>query len=369
MARGLGPLARTIVVGAVAGAGLYALGAWIDGNYFLWGPLADVTLDASAWFVGLYAGDVYLDAPARILGTGTFRVIVTKYCSGLEGLALFGLFFGSFLVLARERLRLARAIWVLPAGMLLVWVLNAARIAALIALGSYYDPKLAVDAFHTHAGWPPLIAVALGCVAATTRIESFRRVRANDEPGARAPRARRHRGPPPPAARRRRDESRRGRVPRRVRDLGAAARPGRRRGAVAPPRTLPRPAIALAPHVVLLAAFALAVWLVFDPTDPAGSSPPSWLADANAVLAALWWTSAAVSYVVVTPVVEELAFRGYAQRRLTAARFGTGPLRAALTLRRRRFRARLRPAAPELDRRCPRRRSLQPRGGAARPPR
>jgi len=150
-ARAFAPLRGALVGGAALGTALFWLGFWIDGNYFLWGPLADVTLRASAWFVGLYTDGVYLEESTRILGTERFRVIVTKYCSGLEGLALFGLFFGAFLVVARDHLRIGRALWLLPIGMLLVWTFNAARIAALIALGHYYDPQLAVDAFHTHA--------------------------------------------------------------------------------------------------------------------------------------------------------------------------------------------------------------------------
>lgn len=343
------PLVNALAGGAVIGSALFWLGFWIDGNYFLWGPLADVTLRASAAMVGLYTDGVYLEESTRILGTESFRVIVTKYCSGLEGLALFGLFFGAFLVLARRRLRLARALWLMPAGLLFVWAFNAARIAALIALGHYVDPQLAVDAFHTHAGWPPLIAVALGCVWIATRVPAFRPAPTAAGAGAATL------GPTAPGmvpspsdaaspAVARRDPATTaylvpllavvgtGLVAGAFLDESSTAAPARIAVAVLVLASLrgglPRVGSlrgivdgALQLHVWILAAACLGLWMAVDPEQGAGGAPPAWLDGATFLARSSFWISAALGYAVVTPLVEELAFRGFVQRRLVTPDF------------------------------------------------
>jgi exosortase E/protease (VPEID-CTERM system) len=337
----LAPIARPVVAGVLVGSALFWAGRAVDGNYVLWGPLADVTLATSAALLRLVTEDVHLEESTRILGVGSFRVIVSKYCSGLEGLALFGLFFGAFLVLVRSRLRLARAAWLLPAGMLCVWFLNAVRIAALVALGAFHDPRLAVDAFHTHAGWPPLVAVALGCVALTTRVPFFARAGALERAQDTATATRGARAPDGTAAHL-------------VPLLGVVAT-GLVAGAFlehggssAPLRALVGAALlwsvrrslgvqdlgralrafagAFAQvHVWLFGAAALAVWLAFDAERGLGGTLPGWLAGAHPAAALAFWVLAFASYALVTPCVEELAFRGYLQRRLVHAEFEAVP--------------------------------------------
>lgn len=344
----LAPLWRALVAGGIVGTALFWLARFVDGNYFLWGPLADVTLATSAALLELVADDVHLEQDTRILGVGAFRVIVSKYCSGLEGLALFGLFFASFMTLLRARLRIARAVWLLPAGMLVVWSLNAVRIAALVALGAFHDPQLAVDAFHTHAGWPPLVAVALGCVALTTRVRWFASVGASGAAGViAAPLAAVEHTPT-----RERDGTSAyllpllavvatGLVAGAFLDHGANSAPLRvlvgaallwRVRAALPGRGDVRALLAatrsalLSPAVWLFTAAALALWIVCDTTRGTEGAPPAWLANAHPLAAAAFWCAAFASYAVVTPLVEELAFRGYAQRRLVSARFEEVPL-------------------------------------------
>jgi hypothetical protein len=342
----LAPLWRALVLGGFVGTALFWLARFVDGNYFLWGPLADVTLAASATLLELVADEVHLEQETRILGVGSFRVIVSKYCSGLEGLALFGLFFASFMTLLRSRLRIARAVWLLPVGMVVVWSMNAVRIAALVALGAYHDPQLAVDAFHTHAGWPPLVAVALGCVALTTRVRWFAAGSAVGAASAVSPAI-------APATLRERDGTAAYLVPllgvvatglvagaflehgansAPLRVLVGAALLWRLRGAL-PGRGDVRGLLAstraalLSPAVWLFTAVALAAWIVCDTTRGAEGAPPAWLGSAHPLAAAAFWCAALASYALVTPLVEELAFRGYAQRRLVSARFEEVPLK------------------------------------------
>lgn len=346
----LAPLWRVFALGAVVGTALFWLARFVDGNYFLWGPLADVTLSTSAALLELVADDVHLEQDTRILGVGTFRVIVSKYCSGLEGLALFGLFFASFMTLLRARLRIARAVWLLPVGMVVVWSLNAVRIAALVALGAYHDPQLAVDAFHTHAGWPPLVAVALGCVALTTRVKWFAATATTGTNSTVAT------APPLTVAERSATRERdatsayllpllavvaTGLVAGAFLDHGANSTPLRvlvgaavlwRVRAALPTRGDMRAmlvatrAALFSPAVWLYTAVALALWIVCDTTRGTEGAPPAWLASAHPLAAAAFWCAAFTSYALVTPLVEELAFRGYAQRRLVSARFEEVPL-------------------------------------------
>ena len=55
-------------------------------------------------------------------------------------------------------------LFVLPIGILVIWVANTVRIAALIALGTLVSPTIARGSFHSQAGWIAfsLIAMAMG---------------------------------------------------------------------------------------------------------------------------------------------------------------------------------------------------------------
>jgi exosortase E/protease (VPEID-CTERM system) len=173
--RRLGPV---LGLGTALGVGVFGLGSVLNELWPLADPLGRATLWMSDRLLGLVLSDRIYEPQEMVLGTEAFPVHVTKFCSGYEGISLFLVFFCLFLVLWRERLRFPQSLALLPIGVLLAWLLNAGRIAALVLVGTYLSPELALDGFHVYAGWPLLCGVALGCVALGTRVPAFARAAA-----------------------------------------------------------------------------------------------------------------------------------------------------------------------------------------------
>ncbi|MER2507284.1 MAG: exosortase E/protease, VPEID-CTERM system [Amaricoccus sp.] len=136
-----------------------------------WPALARATFDAVYLALrGIGAGPV-ADPPAYIIGIDGFLVHIAQQCSGIEGLAMMTAFALLYSALFRDTLRLWR-FWlvVVPLGLALSWLLNVARIAGLILIGARISPDLAVNGFHSYAGWMffTLLALALLYVAQVT---------------------------------------------------------------------------------------------------------------------------------------------------------------------------------------------------------
>jgi exosortase E/protease (VPEID-CTERM system) len=141
----------------------------------LWDRMADGTLAAARAVLALGAAEVTCDPAARTLGVGGFVVRIAPSCSGYEGLGLVAAFAGLFLVLRRNELRFPQALLLLPAGLAAAWAANVLRIAALVALGAAGWPEVALGGFHSQAGWLGFLFVALGVVAAGKRSRFFAR--------------------------------------------------------------------------------------------------------------------------------------------------------------------------------------------------
>jgi exosortase/archaeosortase family protein len=155
-----GPLVAGLAVGVAAwGAGQFTSD--------LWQPLGRSTLWVVQGLLGLLFPDLVCRPADFTLGTTSFRVHITSSCSGYEGLGLVWVILGIYLWYGRRGLRFPQAFLLLPLGTALIWLANAVRIAALIALGSWGWPAVALGGFHSQAGWLAFNAVALGLVALT----------------------------------------------------------------------------------------------------------------------------------------------------------------------------------------------------------
>jgi exosortase E/protease (VPEID-CTERM system) len=134
---------------------------------------------ASGAFAGVKAILIHLyptlevDPAARILGVGNFRIHVAGACSGIEGLALTLFLTIGWIVIERRHLRLARAIWLVPAALVLTWCLNIVRIVLLVIIGATGHPTVAITGFHTEAGWIAFAAVAIAFLLAANQIAWF----------------------------------------------------------------------------------------------------------------------------------------------------------------------------------------------------
>lgn len=122
-----------------------------------------VTFYGVAVLLSLLGQQVDLAPEASIIGTGEFFVEMAGSCSGIEGFALTTGFFVIYALLMGRGLR-QKPFWLLvfPVALLVSWLFNLIRITVLILLGAHVSPDLAVNGFHSFAGWLFFTVLALG---------------------------------------------------------------------------------------------------------------------------------------------------------------------------------------------------------------
>lgn len=98
------------------------------------------------------------------LGSDGFLVEINQSCSGIEGFALITAFLAGYLILFRRQLAFPQVLLLLPVGLALSWALNVARITALTWIGATVSPALALEAFHSYAGWLMFTGLAIGMI-------------------------------------------------------------------------------------------------------------------------------------------------------------------------------------------------------------
>lgn len=125
--------------------------------------------------VGFMLPDVISNPSAFTLGTPRFLVFIAEECSGLEGLGLVLIFTLVWLWYFRRETRFPRAFLLIPCALACVWLLNIARIAAIILIGDAGAPDVAMVGFHSQAGWLAFTAVALTFSMTTRRLSWLRR--------------------------------------------------------------------------------------------------------------------------------------------------------------------------------------------------
>jgi exosortase/archaeosortase family protein len=182
MRRGAGLLlGGTLLAGAALGI-LAAGAATVTRDW--WEPLGRSTVWTGYYLLRALGVDAGVDPEHFLVGTRSFVVEITPYCSGYQGIGLMWVFLAAYLWLFRERLRFPRALWLLPIGTLLVWLLNAVRIAVLVLIGSAGHEDVAMGGFHYHAGTLLFCATALGIGTWAASSRTFGTVRrARSEPG------------------------------------------------------------------------------------------------------------------------------------------------------------------------------------------
>lgn len=149
---------------------IYALGAALAATIAivfsqdLWAQTARVTFDLVRLVLTPLVPALQADAATRSLYAPHFAVEVSQVCSGLEGIGLILAFSIAWLIFFRAEYRFPRALLLIPAGVLLVFALNVFRIAALVLIGNAGHPAIAIFGFHSQAGWISFNAVACGLV-------------------------------------------------------------------------------------------------------------------------------------------------------------------------------------------------------------
>lgn len=119
----------------------------------LWSTAAEATFHLVRLLLLPVLPALHADPAARVLAADHFAIYVAPYCSGLEGVALMLTFSSAWLLYFRKEYVFPRALLLVPAGLLLIFILNAVRIAALMLIGNAGHPGIALYGFHSQAGW------------------------------------------------------------------------------------------------------------------------------------------------------------------------------------------------------------------------
>jgi exosortase E/protease (VPEID-CTERM system) len=308
-----------LLLAAIAGLFAGAIGSILQAG---WDVLSEPTLLASHALLQLFSDDAICNPEHRLLGTSRFWVIVAPACSGYEGMALVLAYLGGYLWLARRDLRFPQALLLLPLGMTAIWLANVVRIVSLILVGHHVSPSLALGGFHSQAGWLLFNAVALSFALLAHRVHLFARSRKPSAAASNATAA--YLGPL----------------------LAALAIQMLAEALLTDPAILYPLRVAVValilwilrrehpwssarqPASSALYAFTVgaAVFLVYVAIDRATATAessvwPVFLENGSTWILSTWAIIRIIGFVVVTPMAEELAFRGYLMRRLVAADF------------------------------------------------
>jgi exosortase E/protease (VPEID-CTERM system) len=303
----------------VLGVGACVLAAYATP---IWNPLARWTLMLAWLLLRPFVPGVSADPRSMIFGTPGFSVQVAPACSGYEGIGLILAFTAGWLWFFRREWRFPRALLLIPLGIAAIWVFNAVRVAGLVLIGVAGAPGIALQGFHSHAGWIAFNVVALGTCLAARRISWLTTAGSSGTWAA-------ERSEPNPAA---------AYLMPFLAILAAAMLAGMASNGfewlyalrvltVAAVlwyfrdsyRTLDWrvgwPAIALGGLVFL-------IWIGLEPlAGSARTGEPSALAHASALARIAWLTFRVLGAVITVPIAEELAFRGFLLRRLVSADF------------------------------------------------
>ncbi len=314
---------------------LAVVSACVIGRYSqsLWTPFGYLTFGLVKAFLSPFVSGIVANPATMTLGTAKFSVEIAPQCSGFEGCGLILAFAAVWLWVFRRECRFPQALIFLPAGVTAVYLLNAARITALILIGNAGAPQIAVGGFHSQAGWIAFNAVALGLSVA------FRRV-----PWLTTPQ-------PVLESAEARPQGLLGDNPTAtyllpflsilaIGTLTAAASgdfewlyPLRFLAAAGVLWTLRKRYAALdwkfswfGPAIGVL---VFAMWMAVDMLlhAPPHDAMPGALAASSSPTRTIWIIFRALSAVVTVPIAEELAFRGFLLRRLISREFETLPMR------------------------------------------
>jgi exosortase E/protease (VPEID-CTERM system) len=169
-----------LLVGSILGMGAWILVSMLSqhktsllGQNEFWNFLGIPSLLLARFLLGWFYPDIVYQPERFLLGTDSFQVKVSYVCSGIEGISLITLFIAVYLWVFRKELRFPQVFWLFPLGMIAVWLLNAVRIAILIALGTSFSPEIALQGFHAQAGWIVFTLIGVAAIALSNRMQCF----------------------------------------------------------------------------------------------------------------------------------------------------------------------------------------------------
>jgi exosortase E/protease (VPEID-CTERM system) len=160
----------------LSAAVLLGLAAWAAGELVaqdLRLALRAPTLFLVGGGLRLVRDDIRVDFEEFIVGAPHFAIRIAPNCAGFEGIGLSLVFVTAYLGVFRRELRFPQALLLPLLAALTAWCANVLRLGSLILLGIAGWPELAVNGFHSIAGTATFCAVALGTVALSRRWRFF----------------------------------------------------------------------------------------------------------------------------------------------------------------------------------------------------
>jgi exosortase E/protease (VPEID-CTERM system) len=136
----------------------------------LWTPMANITFAFVRVVLSPFLPELRADATIRVLATDHFAIRIDDYCSGLEGIAMMLTFVVTWLVCFRRDYIFPQALCLIPAAAFAMFVLNVVRICILMFIGYEGYPEVASYGFHSQAGWIAFNSVACGLAIWSRRI-------------------------------------------------------------------------------------------------------------------------------------------------------------------------------------------------------
>ncbi len=294
----------------------------------LWQGVAALTFRVVRVMIGPFYPDLQLVPETLSIFTNRIEIHIDRTCSGLEGIAMMLVVCSGWLWYLRREFRFPRALLLLPAAVLLMFLLNALRLALLTALAAQGHVAIATAGFHSQAGWIFFIGASFLVALASHKI-GWLRLRTGVTASAEQSGSQVDGNADATAAY--------------LLPLVAILATGmltRALSAGFDPLQWLRVPVALALLLLYRSTYAQLDWrfswrgiaagvVVFGAWLLAAHwlSAPTRMPEALAQLPPLqrvWWIATrALIAVVIVPVAEELAFRGYLMRRLRGADFTT----------------------------------------------
>ena len=304
---------------------LLGTGAW-QWSERLWVPATALTFDLVRRVLLPIIPTLSANASTHVLSTDRFAVEITEVCSGLEGMGLMLAFTLAWLLYFRKEYIFPRAVLLIPIGLAAMFALNVLRIATLMLIGYVGFPGVAAYGFHSQAGWIAFNSVACALAFLSRRSSWFTHTAskpvspaASDNPTATY-----------------------------LMPLLAILAAGALSQAASSGFEFFYP-LRLVAGLCVLALYRNKLkaldwrWSWRGPAVGAGvflmwmmaahfllppSGMPEKLAAAPAGLRVLWILSRIAGSVLIVPIAEELAYRGYLMRRLVNADFESVPFHA-----------------------------------------
>jgi exosortase E/protease (VPEID-CTERM system) len=319
-ARALGVIWWYAALAALLGSGAMQLAQ------SLWHPTAALTFDLVRRLLAPIMPTLTADPVALVLSTSRFAVQIADVCSGLEGVGLILAFSVAWLCYFRHEYIFPRALVLIPAGVAAIFGMNVLRIALLIMIGDAGFPEVAVYGFHSQAGWIAFIAVACGLVLLSRRSAWLNRDAAHSSASVAIYN--------PTAAY--------------LMPLLAILAAGTAARAISSGFEFFYPLRVIAGLLMLaryrrklatidwhwswrgpaVGVLVFLVWIGAAHFLLPESAMPGKLAAVPTALRGFWILSRIAGSVLIVPIAEELAYRGYLMRRLTASDFESVPFRS-----------------------------------------